>query len=355
MIVVAVLVQVFVTQPSAADPISDKKKEAARLADRIEQLTTRAEQLAEQYNQAAYDLEVLDAQVHDAEKKLALKRVEISVASSKLSSVALHVFAHPGETDPLLSVLDSGAGASDSALRAGLNRLAVGEDQRAADELRRGREDAQAGQADLEAKRREQATAKSYLSSRRKDVEGATTQVQQLLTHAKGDLARLLRQEQERRAAAEAAAVRARLAQRRSSSTGSTGTSAGPARVVRQPPAPSAGAAGAVEAAMSQIGVRYQWGGASPETGFDCSGLTMWAWARAGRPGLPHFARAQWEGLPHVNIEDLQPGDLVFFGASIHHMGMYVGGGTMVNAPRTDDVVKISSIYRSDLIGAARP
>lgn len=356
LIVIAVLAQVFVAPPATADPISDKRKEAARLVDRIEELTTRAEELAEQYNQAAYDLQVLDDQVHEAEVKLAQKRVEIASASSRLSVVALRVFVHPGEADPLLGALAGGEGTSEAVLRAGLTRLAVGDDQKSADELRRGREDAQAGQADLEAKRREQGAATRYLKSRRTDVEAATSKAQQLLAHAKGDVAQLVQQEQERRAAAAAAAMRARLAQPRSPTTG-TGSSAssGPQRVVRPPPPPSPGAAGAVEAAMSQIGVRYQWGGASPESGFDCSGLTMWAWARAGRPGLPHFARAQWEGLPHVNIEDLQPGDLVFFGRSIHHMGMYIGNGAMVNAPRTGDFVKVSSIYRSDLVGAARP
>ncbi len=170
LIVIAVVVQMFVVQPARADPISDKKKEAARLVDRIEELTTRAEQLAEHYNQAAYELQVLDDQVHEAEVKLAQKRVEIASASNRLGVVALRVFVHPGEADPLLGALSESGNASDAVLRAGLTRLAVGDDQKSADELRRGREDAQAGQADLEAKRREQGAAARYLKSRRGDA-----------------------------------------------------------------------------------------------------------------------------------------------------------------------------------------
>ena len=77
----------------------------------------------------------------------------------------------------------------------------------------------------------------------------------------------------------------------------------------------------------------------------------------AGRaPGVsPQRPIAQWNSLPHVNIEDLQPGDLVFFGGFVHHEGMYIGGGQMVHTSHTGDFVKVSSIYRSDLVGAARP
>ena len=91
------------------------------------------------------------------------------------------------------------------------------------------------------------------------------------------------------------------------------------------------------------------------EPDFTAPSLVVEAAARAGRPGLPHNALAQWLSLPHVNIEDLQPGDIVFFGNDFHHDGMYIGGGQMVHAPHTGDFVKVSSIYRSDLVGAARP
>lgn len=120
------------------------------------------------------------------------------------------------------------------------------------------------------------------------------------------------------------------------------------------PPAPNANAQAAIDAAYSVIGVPYQFAGSSPSTGFDCSGLTMWAWAHAG-VSLPHSSEMQYAVLPHVAQSDLQPGDLVFFYSPIHHVGIYVGGGRMIDSPHTGTVVQIRSVEWSVYVGAARP
>jgi cell wall-associated NlpC family hydrolase len=103
--------------------------------------------------------------------------------------------------------------------------------------------------------------------------------------------------------------------------------------------------------ARAQLGKPYQWGASGPNA-FDCSGLTMQAWARAG-VYLDHYTGAQWDETSRVAISDLRPGDLVFFGDSgptAHHMGLYVGGGQMIEAPHTGASVRYASIYRSDLL-----
>jgi peptidoglycan DL-endopeptidase CwlO len=121
------------------------------------------------------------------------------------------------------------------------------------------------------------------------------------------------------------------------------------------PPPPSGGAAAAVAAAYSVIGTPYQWGGSDPETGFDCSGLTMWSWAQAG-VSLPHSSAAQYAILPHLSRTQLQPGDLVFFYSPISHVGMYVGGGMMIHSPHTGGFVeKVSFDNYPDFVGAGRP
>lgn len=120
------------------------------------------------------------------------------------------------------------------------------------------------------------------------------------------------------------------------------------------PPALNPRAQAAIDAAYSVIGTPYQWGGSSPETGFDCSGFTMWAWAHAG-VSLPHSSQMQYDVLPHVAREDLQPGDLVFFYSPIHHVGIYVGGGRMIDSPHTGTVVQVRAILWSVYVGAARP
>jgi cell wall-associated NlpC family hydrolase len=113
-------------------------------------------------------------------------------------------------------------------------------------------------------------------------------------------------------------------------------------------------ASGAITAAESVIGTPYQYGGSSPQGGFDCSGLTMWAWGQAG-VSLPHSSAAQYEALPHVDRSELQPGDLVFFYNPIHHVGLYVGGGQMIDSPHTGTEVQRRAVQWDVYVGAARP
>ncbi|MGI6033213.1 MAG: NlpC/P60 family protein [Coriobacteriales bacterium] len=112
-----------------------------------------------------------------------------------------------------------------------------------------------------------------------------------------------------------------------------------------------------VKIAAKYLGVPYVWGGETP-AGFDCSGLTMYCYAKIGI-SLPHFARDQYFCGKHIARDALMPGDLVFFGpcvAGIHHVGIYVGDGKYIQAPHTGDVVKVSSLSdRSDYVGACRP
>ncbi|MEU8393587.1 C40 family peptidase [Nonomuraea sp. NPDC048892] len=111
--------------------------------------------------------------------------------------------------------------------------------------------------------------------------------------------------------------------------------------------------------ALTQLGKPYVWAAAGPET-YDCSGLTMRAWEKVG-VRLDHWTGTQWTSGPHVPLDQLRRGDLLFFAhvtadpSTIHHVGIYVGRGQMVHAPQTGDVVRVASIWRGDLVGATRP
>ena len=95
------------------------------------------------------------------------------------------------------------------------------------------------------------------------------------------------------------------------------------------------------------------WAAAGPSA-FDCSGLTMWAWAQAG-VSLPHSSSMQYGSGSKVSASSLQPGDLVFYGSPIHHVALYVGGGQVIHAPQTGDVVRYASVNMMPPSGATRP
>jgi cell wall-associated NlpC family hydrolase len=117
---------------------------------------------------------------------------------------------------------------------------------------------------------------------------------------------------------------------------------------------PAPGAGRAVAYAYAQLGKPYQWAGAGPNS-FDCSGLTMMAW-EAGGVYFPHLAQDQYNMTRRIPLADALPGDLIFFGTpnNVYHVGIYIGGGEMIDAPDTGLKVSISSIYWSSLLGAGR-
>jgi hypothetical protein len=119
-------------------------------------------------------------------------------------------------------------------------------------------------------------------------------------------------------------------------------------------------AAAAVQFAYNQLGTPYRWG-ATGDGFYDCSGLTQAAYKNGGLE-IPRVSRAQWGyGARVWNVSDLQPGDLLFYAfntadpATIHHVGIYIGAGNMIDAPYTGANVRITPFLRGDFIGAVRP
>lgn len=118
-------------------------------------------------------------------------------------------------------------------------------------------------------------------------------------------------------------------------------------------PSPSSRAGTAVAFARAQLGKPYVFATAGPDT-YDCSGLTMAAWAAAGAR-MPHYSGAQAALFPKVGWDQLQPGDIVVFYSDYHHVGLYIGGGMMIHAPQTGDVVKIAPAWRTTFQFGVRP
>jgi cell wall-associated NlpC family hydrolase len=186
-------------------------------------------------------------------------------------------------------------------------------------------------------------------------VQGELAQQRRLLASIHSSIAQLQAQEAARERAARIAAqkrLQAELAAQaaakkaREQAQQTPAPSSAPAPVVTPPPPVSiptgssgAGHPQAASIALGELGVPYVYGGSSP-SGFDCSGLVMWVYARLGI-SLPHYTVAQWNAT--VPISSPAPGDLVFFNG-LGHVGIYIGGGRFVDAPHTGSVVRIDSI-----------
>ncbi|MEU5756915.1 NlpC/P60 family protein [Streptomyces sp. NPDC047829] len=109
----------------------------------------------------------------------------------------------------------------------------------------------------------------------------------------------------------------------------------------------------AVEYATAQVGKPYQWGAEGPKA-YDCSGLTSQAWVSAGQP-IPRTSQEQWKQLTRVDVEDMRPGDLIIYFDDASHVGMYVGGGSVVHAPRPGRSITIAGAGSMPILGVVRP
>ena len=127
----------------------------------------------------------------------------------------------------------------------------------------------------------------------------------------------------------------------------------GPASILEPPPTKAERAA---KFAVGEVGVPYRWGGESPGSGFDCSGLVRWAYLRVGVE-LPHNSYALYGQGRRVSESRMAPGDILFF-EGLGHVGLYIGRGRMVHAPETGRSVEVvglaASNYGARLIGARR-
>jgi peptidoglycan DL-endopeptidase CwlO len=197
----------------------------------------------------------------------------------------------------------------------------------------------------------QQARGAERLDAKRAEAERLAAEIERQLRTMDRRVAALIEQERRREEASQRAAFADYLAAARTAG-------AAPATDGRA----SSAAARAVEVALAQLGSPYVWGAEGPST-FDCSGLTSFAYNAAGVT-IPRVSRAQFAAYARTRPVDpmhLRPGDLVFFAdnpgnpSTIHHVGMYIGKGLMVEAPYTGATVRTSSIWRPSYAGAVRP
>ena len=296
-------------------------------------------------DQIKHDLEVNQARLETAKKNLVKARAQVSARL-----VALYTSNEPDT----LSIIFGASSLGDLIERIDSANRIADEDARIAAEVRQYRNEVQTRQQALVKAQADQEKVVAERAAQRASVQSQLAERQALYSSIKDQIAQLEAAERARQARLAAQAKAAAEQQQSapvpapapsSSSGGSSGSSA-------PPPATHSSV---VSIALQYLGVPYVWGGASP-SGFDCSGLTMYAYAKVG-VYLPHNAAMQYGMGTPVSQSQLAPGDLVFF-SGLSHVGMYIGGGRFVHAPHTGDVVKISSLseywYAATYVGARR-
>lgn len=332
-----------------APSVSDKRAEAARLQAEIDANGERISMLAEKYNEARLRLDDAESEIARVRAKLASARSEAARISGQVRSRAAAMYVGAASTSPL-DALDL-ANAAELATRATYAASTADRDADLLGRLRASREDLGIAEGELEeAEARARGEVES-LEASRSEVEAANARQEELLSQVKGELAQLIREEQTRLAAEERARAAAAAAQQ--SSGGGTPGIDPDGLVPPDVPAPSAGAAIAVAYVKAQLGKPYQYAGVGPDS-YDCSGLTMMAWAQAG-VSMPHGSIAQGNMFPRVPDNEMAPGDLVIYYPDHHHVGMYVGGGMTISATHTGSYIKLQPVFRSGFQFAVRP
>lgn len=326
------------SRPVGADPLATARAQAAQVNSQLQAAAARLDALSQQFELAQQQVNQLQGQIAQTKAAIVQDQAQVATDQGTLRQQALTAYM-AGTAD---SGLDSifGPGGETAAVTNEYKSLATGSLTDSVDGLNIAEGHLTQQQNQLQVTEGQAQAALNQVAASRQAAQAAINARQSTLRSLNGQISQLVAQQ---RAAAEAAAYQAYLARLAASHPGGNVPAAG-------------GAARAVQAAESQIGVPYEWGGESPGRGFDCSGLTQWSWGQAG-VGIPRTADAQYHAVTRVALSDMEPGDLVFWGSGGYadHVGIYVGNGSVVHAPSSGETVRIQAIWGNGLLGAGRP
>lgn len=384
---------------ASASPVDQKRQRVEDIVDELERLEQQTLEISEDYVEALDEQSALAQEIVDLEAEIAAKEAELSTLRADLGDMAVRSFVGSGGSS-LGPLFEDAEDINDVLQREELARVALSAGDITTDELDAFVADLEDDRAELEDKRVQAENLAASLVTAQEETEQLKTQYQEARIQAEAELGQAIAEEEARRAAAAAAAVQAEIAASQnsggsggssnsgsgsSSNSGSTDSGGGSSDSggSSSTPASNSGGSGdsgsgsgssssdsgssgtsappvsslasvAVNAALGQQGVPYRYATSSPGVSFDCSGLTKYAWGKAG-VYLPHQSRQQYASIPHVSKGSAQPGDLIFYYSPISHVGVYLGGGQLVHAPATGDVVKIATVNWGKVTGVGRP
>jgi len=364
-----------------AQSVDQQRQRVEDIVDELERLEERARQLGEDYNEAIDTKSQLDVEIADAEARIAEQEAELNKLRASLADMALRSFVGGGSV-PLGPLFEDSDNLNDAVKRDELARVALSAGDITTDEYDALVADLNDEKDDLARKREQADQIAASLTDAQAETERRTKEYTEARAEAEAKLGQLIAQEEQRRAEESARRLREQAAAASASassgggnstsggSSTSGGTSSGGASTSSggssggssgsgsgggySVPAVSSRSGIAVQAALGQQGVPYRYATSIPGVGFDCSGLTAFAWAQAG-VGLPHQSRAQYASIPHVPKESAQPGDLIFFYSPISHVSIYLGNGMQVHAPNTGKTVTVAPVNWGKVVGVGRP
>ncbi|HLQ22834.1 MAG TPA: NlpC/P60 family protein [Gemmatimonadales bacterium] len=325
---------------------------------KLDSMNRNLSQLIEQYDQTNVKLKAAEQQLADAERSASLAQAESDRARSQLSARAAAAYEGAGTEIALLLGSQTFADFADQLTF--LNAVAKS-DTEIANLAQLKRVEATRAAAALTAAVQQHTQLLGTLAAKKKEIVAGIGVQQGLVKQLQIDLAKAAIKPKPPKPVPPPPSIGGGGTSGGGSGGGgsggggSGGGGGGGGGGGNPPSNPNAGAA--VSAAYSAIGVPYTWGGASPETGFDCSGLTMWSWAHAG-VSLDHSAAMQYGEIAHVSVSNLEPGDLLFFYTPISHVGLYIGNNQMIHASHPGTVVGIQPLdiyYWAVFVGAGRP
>jgi peptidoglycan DL-endopeptidase CwlO len=304
------------------------KPTVAQVQAKINQLTSQFDRVSQQLDQASQQLSAAQSRLSQVRLQLGQATARFRTAQANVAQAAAAAFENTGASS-IAGVLTSGDPSNVLQQGSLLQELSSSRNAQTRQLL------TQASQlADVE---QQVQRTESGIVALKGQLAGHKKSLGKLISSQKATLASLTVPQQQVVASQSIGANGSDAPQQY---TGSTSTQAGKA----------------VAFAYAQLGKPYQWGATGPGA-YDCSGLVQAAWSAAG-VSIPRTTYDQWASLPHVSTSALEPGDLLFFDG-IGHVAMYVGGGYMIDAPRTGlNVEKVSintSWYQASLVGAARP
>jgi peptidoglycan DL-endopeptidase CwlO len=313
---------------ASADKLSDQKARAREILAQLETLGGQMEVAVEHYNAANGELDTVNQKIKENERNLLIARYNLTVAKDVLKLRAVSMYKQ--RPIDMLDVLFATRSFNDLVSQLDmLNRIGQN-DSDVVDSIQGFKTSIVKAEDQLKGDRQEAQTLVAKRTAEKQTIEAALAKRKAMLAGVEKQIDALQRAQS--------------LASQNKSDPNATLPGGNPSA-----PANS----GAAGIAAQYLGIPYKYGGASPSTGFDCSGLTMYVYAQLGI-SLPHNAAAQYSSGAPVSRENLQPGDLVFFGSPIHHVGIYTGGGQMIHAPQTGYTVCYSPLL-SDYVGACRP